>query len=116
LSAGGGGVSRGNPGRGTGGVRSHGGNTALIAGVSGHHDVALESPRRSPGVLHQPVGLAGGCSVTNGEDTVVELSSRASWLVVDTSAVELEGRVGSINGNRDGADGRNSGLELGFRS
>jgi len=34
---------------------------------------------------------------------MVELSCRASWFIVDSAGVQLEGGVGSINGNRGGS-------------
>jgi hypothetical protein len=47
---------------------------------------------------------------------VVQLSGRAGRFVVNTSGVELEGVVGSIDGNGDGTNVGNSGLELRFRA
>jgi hypothetical protein len=44
------------------------------------------------------------------------LGAAASGLVVNASAVELEGALRSIDGNRDGANVGNGGLEIGFAS
>jgi len=87
------------------GVRSHGGNSAVVLSVSGHPDVSVLSPAGSPRVLDQPVISSSIDSVSSSEDSVIELSGRASGLIVDSSAVELEGRLRGINGNRDGLHG-----------
>ncbi len=55
------------------GVRRGGGNTALVALILGHHDVALVAPSGSPAVLDEPVVLASVDTIANSEDTVVEL-------------------------------------------
>jgi len=52
---------------------------------------------------------------SNGEDSVVELRSRACWLVVDSRAVELEGVLRSIDGN-GGWSSANLDLEVALRS
>lgn len=73
----------------------------MVVLVSGHLDVTLVTPAGSPGVLDQPVVSTRLSSVTNSQNTVVELRGRATRLVVDTSGVELEGLVRGINGNRN---------------
>jgi len=98
------------------GVRGRGGNTALVALVAGHHDEALVTPRGTPRVLDNPVVLARVSAITNSQDTVVQVLGRAQGLIVDTRLVELEGVVGSIDGNRDGANGGNGRLESSLRT
>jgi len=83
----------------------HGGNSALVVEVSGHFDVSVHSPVSSPRVLNQPEGGSRVNTPSNGEDSVIKLRSAASWLVVDSRAVELEGVLRSIDGNRGWSSG-----------
>jgi len=83
----------------------------LVSSVSAHLDVSRQSPSSSPAVLHQPVILTAIHSPSNGQYSVVELGGRASWLVVNSSRVELERGVRSINGNGDGL--KSNGVEEG---
>lgn len=94
-----------------GGVRGISGNTAVVVAVAGHPDVTLLAPGDTPGVLDDPVLAAAISVVTDSEDTVVELGGGAVGLIVDSRLVELEGVVGGIDGDRDGADETNSVLE-----
>mmetsp|Transcript_101919 Transcript_101919/g.141653 ORF Transcript_101919/g.141653 Transcript_101919/m.141653 type:complete len:366 (+) Transcript_101919:136-1233(+) len=98
------------------GVRSHGGDTTVVVPVPGHHDVTRVTPASSPGVLDLPVLDTGKLAVADDQDTVVQLGGRASGLVVHTSRVELEGRVRSIDGHRDGANGSRSLLQVRLRA
>jgi len=95
----------------------HGGNSAHVVLVSGHPDESAKSPVSSPGVLDDPVVISrcGVVSPSNGEHSVVKLAGGAVWLNVDSAGVELEGRVGSINGN-GGWSQVNLGLEVRLRS
>ena len=77
---------------------------AAGVGVLVELDVSLVSPRGVPGVLDNGVGDTILNSVTDGEDTVVELVSAS--VGQDTSRVELEGGLVSLDGNGGG-----SGLE-----
>ena len=55
-------------------------------------------------------------SITNNQNSVVELGGAASGFVVNTRLVELERVVRSIDGNTDGANGGSGGLEIRFAS
>jgi len=88
----------------------------LVALVAGHLNVTLVTPRGTPRVLDQPVVLAAVSAITNSQDTVVQVLGRAHRLIVDTRLVELEGVVGSIDGNGDGANGGNGGLQSSLRA
>lgn len=83
-------------------------NTALSLSISLIEDVnvAVATPAGSPRVLDLEEWLAAICSITNGEDSVIEVSSAET--AVDTRLVELEGSVGGINGDRDGLLGNGS--------
>jgi len=74
-------------------------DTALVAATD-HADVTLLTPRGTPGVLDNPVVLASIGTITNGEDTVVEVG--AAGAVKDTRGVELEALLVGLNGNGDG--------------
>jgi len=89
----------------------HGGNTTVVVLVSAHPDVTVLSPARSPGVLNNPVIRSAAGSPSDGQDSVIQLSGRASWLVVDSRSVQLEGSLRSVNGNRGGTNS-NLGLEI----
>jgi len=97
------------------GIRSRRSDTAVIVSVSCHVDISRHTPASSPAVLDDPVVTIGLSSITNSQHTVIEAGRGASWLIVDTAGVHLEGSVGGIDGNRDGtaADGSEKG---GFRS
>jgi len=73
----------------------------LVSTVSAHLDVSRHSPSGSPAVLHQPVSSSGVSSPSDGQDSVVKSGGRAGRLVVNSSRVELERGVRSINGNGD---------------
>ena len=90
------------------------GNTTLVVLVSAHEDVTLVTPGGAPRVLDDVVVLRVLATITNSQNTVIELSGRALGLVVDTRFVELEGSVRSIDGNRDGTNGGNGSLEIAF--
>jgi len=95
-------------------VRGHGSNTAVVVTVARHPDVAVHAPRGTPRVLDDPVIRAARRAITYSQDTVVKLSGAAVGSVVDTAGVELERVVGSIDGNRDWADGGYSNLKSRF--
>ena len=89
-------------------------NSALSlrgSSVSGEADVPLISPLGSPRVLHDPVVLSVLSSVSNSQDSVVQLGSTVS--VKDSRRVELESTLVSLNGNGDGLKS-NSSLESSF--
>jgi len=90
------------------------GDTTVVVSVSGHPDVTVHTPRGSPRVLDDPVVLSVLRSITDDEDTMIEIGGRAARLVVDSRLVELERVEGGIDGNTDGADGGCGGLEIGF--
>jgi hypothetical protein len=73
-------------------------------------DVTFFSPTRTPGVLDEEVIVAVFGTVTNGEDTVVELGS-AAFGGDDTLLVSLEDGFVGLNSDRDGLLVK-SGLEL----
>jgi len=100
-------------GGGTGGrgQRGHGSNTTVVAPVPGHEDVATHAPRGSPTVLYDPVVLAASGTITNSKHTVIKGSGAAGRLIIDTTRIELEGVLGSIDGDAGGAEG-NLGLEI----
>jgi len=87
----------------------------LVVEVSGHLDVPLDTPVSSPRVLDEPISTSAVNSPSDGEDSVVEGGGRASWLVVDSTGVQLEGVLRSIDGNRDGSEG-NLGKEIALTS
>ena len=67
----------------------------------GELDIALVSPGVSPGVLDEPVVLAGLGTEADGEDGVVEVGS-AVGVVHDTGLVELEAELVGLDGNSGG--------------
>jgi len=98
------------------GVGSGHGDTALTLGVgdvAGEADVALLSPLGTPGVLHDPVVLAGLRAISDCEHTVVEVGA-ARGVVEDSSSIELEGLGVGLDGNGHGLLG-NGKLELSLR-
>ena len=78
---------------------------------SGDLNVSLVSPGGSPGVSDEVVLLAVLNSVSDGSDSVVELSS-AGGGVEDSASVHLEDRSVGLNSD-GGGSGSNGGLELG---
>jgi len=103
VSGGGGLVGSGRGGGSTnGGVRSLGGNAAVVILVAGHVDVAVNSPVSSPAVLHEPVILAAHGTIANDQHAMVEASARAFRFVVYAGLVQLEGILTGVDGNRDG--------------
>ena len=90
------------------------GSNATLAGlvldVAGKKDVSILAPSGTPGVLDLPVVLAGVGTVTDDEDTVVELGSTGAG--EDTRFVELESRLVSLDGDGDWllGDGGHEGL------
>jgi len=79
-----------------------GSNTAHVL-VTDNADVTLLTPRGTPGVLDNPVVLTSISTITNSEDTVVELST-ARGIIKDTRGVELEGELVSLDSNGDGSE------------
>jgi len=75
----------------------------------GDLEVSVVTPGGAPGVLDEVVGLSVLGSVSNGEDTVVELSS-ASGGVEDARSVSLEGTLVGLDGD-GGWSGLDGGLE-----
>jgi len=73
--------------------------------VSGHSEVALLTPRTSPGVLDDPVVLTVLRTIADSENTVVKRGTAAEKTAAlhDTSVVELEHDTSGINSNRDGS-------------
>jgi hypothetical protein len=65
-------------------------------------DESRFTPAGTPGVLDNPVVLLSIVSVTNNQDTVVEVSSAVS-AVENTTLISLEGSLIGFNGNRDWA-------------
>lgn len=80
--------------------------------VVGNLEVSLVTPGGGPGVLDEVVVLSRGISsVSDGEDTVVELGSALGG-VEDTGLVGLEDSLVSLDGDGGGAgfDGGHEGL------
>jgi hypothetical protein len=77
---------------------SSGGDTDL--------DVSLVSPAGTPRVLDEVIIFSRFGSISDGEDTVIEVSSTSSS-GEDTSLVHLEGSLVSFdsNGSRSNSDG-----------
>ena len=96
------------------GVRGSSGNTALVALVAGHHDVALVTPAGSPRVLDNPVVLARLVAIANSQDTMVQVLGGAHRLIVDALLVELERVVAGINSDGDGANSADGVLKIGL--
>jgi len=63
-------------------------------------DESRFTPAGTPGVLDNPVVLLSIVSVTNNQDTVVEVSSALS-AVEDTTLISLEGTLVGFNSNGD---------------
>ena len=79
-------------------------NGAMIVLVLGHLDVVLLIPSSAPRVLDQPVVVTILTAIFNNQSTMVKTVRCAVWLMVDTSGVELEGLLRSINGDRERAN------------
>jgi len=75
----------------------------------GHQNVSGLTPAGAPGVLDDPVVLAAGSAITNGENSVVELG--AASILEHTRLVELKLGLVSLNGDADGLLG-DSGNQL----
>ena len=99
-------------------IRGRGGNAAHIVLVTSHFDVSLITPFFAPGVLDQPVVLAGLSisSVADSQNTVIQILGAAVGLGVHAFAVELEGGLGGVDGDGDGSNGGEGGLESVFVS
>ena len=65
------------------GIASLVGDTALVAAVTGHLDVAFVSPAGSPRVLDKPVIATTLATVSNGQNSVVDLRA-AVGIIEDT--------------------------------
>jgi hypothetical protein len=75
-------------------------DTADTSAVSNSDlDVTLFSPSRAPGILDEKVVVAVFCTVANGKDTVVKLSSTL-FRSNDTSLVSLESNSVSLDCDR----------------
>jgi len=86
-------------------------NSARIV-TSFNAEIALLTPVCAPGVAHNVVINVVLSAIADKEDTVVELGT-AGGASDDTGGVELEGRTGSGNADRDGllgGGGNESGL------
>jgi len=93
-----------------GGVGSSGEDSADVLGGSGDLDESLVSPGGTPGVLDEEVVNTVLGSVSDGEDTVVEVGSASGG--DDSTGVHLEGELVGLDGNGDGSEVE-GGLELG---
>ncbi len=89
-------------------IGSSRGDAAHVALVPGHLDVAVVTPLGSPRVLDQPVVLTVFSSVADDKNAVIETIGSAVGLAVDSLGVELEGFLGSIDGNGHRAHGGDS--------
>lgn len=67
-------------------------------------------------VLDEPVVLSLVCSVSDGEDTVVQPGGAASGFVINSGFVHLERSVVGVNGDRDWANCCDSLLKLSLAS
>jgi len=80
--------------------------------VSEDSEETLFSPASTPGVLENPVVLAGGgASVADDEDTVVE--GGAAEVLDDSTEVELHADSGGVDGDGNWSGGDGS-LEVGW--
>lgn len=86
-------------------------DTALAL-TSDDLEVSLLTPAGTPGVLNQPVVLAVLFTVTDQQNTVVEVLGVADGRVGDTAGVELE--VVSVEGNGKGTNFSQDGSNDGF--
>ena len=84
-------------------------DTALVVGGSDSNVTGI-SPAWSPGVLDEDEVLSVKGSVSDGEDTVIELGSASGG--DDTGSVRLEGHLIGFDGNRDWSVGK-GGFHLG---
>ena len=56
-------------------IAGAGSDSTLVIPISRHHNVTFHSPAGSPRVFHQPVVAALISTITNYENTVVQLSA-----------------------------------------
>lgn len=92
-------------------------DTTVIVLVTCHFNVATITPGGSPAVLNDIIVFAFIISsITNGQNTVVQLLWITLWFVVYTWLIELEGFVRCINGNRDWSNGGKGGNQFFFIS
>merc|ERR1719373_1454747 len=97
------------------GVSGGRGDSAHITIVPPHKDVTVVTPAGTPRVLDGPVRSAGRVgAITSAQDGVVDGGGRASGAGVDTARVQLEADTASVDGDTDGADLGDSGLEVGL--
>ena len=87
------------------------GDSAVVALVSRHHDVSIQSPSGTPAVLHHPVVLSLIIAVASHQHGVLVMPVRT---VIYSSLVATE--AGSINDNchTDGSHGCHGLLERCF--
>ena len=97
-------------------VASSSGNSTLVALVSRHLDVTIQSPLLGPGVLDQPVILVSFRTVADNQNAVIKLICVAILFIVNAVGVKLEGFVAGINGDRDWTDSGNGILKGNFIS
>jgi len=84
---------------GVGGIEEHAAHAGALLSVVSEADVAVLTPCWSPRVPDNEVTFA----ISNGDDSVIELSS-ASGIVDDAALVELEWWLVGLNGNGDWVD------------
>jgi hypothetical protein len=65
-------------------IRGRGGHSTHVFLITSNLDVSLISPSGSPGVLDQPVVLACLDTITDSENTMVEILGIAVRFVIDT--------------------------------
>ena len=78
--------------------------------VLSNSNVTLVTPSSSPGVLDEEVVLSVKSTISDGENTVIEVGSTSGG--DDTAGVGLEGKLIGFNGNGDWLLGDSS-LHLG---
>ncbi len=109
------------------GIRGLRGDAAVVVVVPAHPDVALVTPGHAPAVLHDVIVLQKKvvgmyvnpsrrsfiqihhsvlCSVSDGEDSVVEVRLRAHGLLEDALLVEAERLVRGVDSHGDRTDSR----------
>jgi len=86
-------------------IRGRQSNTALVL-VADHADITRLTPRRAPGVLHDPVVLSASGSITNSQHTVVQIG--AAGAREHSRGVELEADLVSLDGHGDRANSSDS--------
>ena len=89
-----------------GGIAGRGGDSTVVALVSGHFYVATHAPSCPPAVLDNPkfiaVWLCSFRSIANHQNTMIHLFAAAVWFIVYALTIELERWMACINSNRDG--------------